>query len=75
VPATGALTAEQMAAKLRAALAERALGGVLARDAKPARQVVAEARESWQRLGPLPGAEGEELERRFAEACRRALGE
>ena len=75
VPATGALTAEQMAAKLRAALAERALGGVLARDAKPARQVVAEARESWQRLGPLPGAEGEDLERRFAEACRRALGE
>jgi hypothetical protein len=75
VPATGALTAEQMAAKLRAALAERALGGVLARDAKPARQVVAEARESWQRLGPLPGADGEDLERRFADACRRALGE
>ncbi|HWM85914.1 MAG TPA: DUF349 domain-containing protein, partial [Kofleriaceae bacterium] len=42
-PASGALTAEQMAAKLRAALAERALGGVLARDAKPVRQVVAEA--------------------------------
>ncbi|HWM88800.1 MAG TPA: hypothetical protein VNO33_23275, partial [Kofleriaceae bacterium] len=61
--------------KLRAALAERALGGVLARDAKPVRQVVAEARESWQRLVPLPGEAGEELERRFAEACRRALGE
>jgi hypothetical protein len=74
-PTTGALTAEQMAAKLRAALAERALGGVLARDAKPVAQVVAEARESWQRLGPLPGESGEELERRFAEACRRALGE
>jgi hypothetical protein len=74
-PPTGALTAEQMAAKLRAALAERALGGVLARDAKPAAQVVAEARESWQRLGPLPGEAGDDLDRRFAEACRRALGE
>jgi len=73
--ATGALTAEQMAAKLRAALAERALGGVLTRDSKPVAQIVAEARESWQRLGPLPGEAGEDLDRRFADACRRALGE
>ena len=65
----------EMAAALRAALADRALGGVLAKDTVPAAEQVAEMRASWRRLGPVPGAAGEELERRFDDACRRAAGD
>jgi hypothetical protein len=69
-------TPEEMAARLRAALADRALGGVLSKeDSRPVRETVEDARESWSRLGPVPGEEGQALEARFERACRRALGD
>ncbi len=69
-------TAEDMAARLRAALADRALGGVLSKHSggRSADEVVREARESWARLGPVPGPEGLALEQRFEQACQRARG-
>ncbi len=71
---TGVLTAEQIAEQLRAALSDRALGGVLSKHGgRPPGELVAELRESWARLGPVPGAEGIELERRFEDACTKAL--
>jgi len=66
--------AEAMAAKLRAALADNALGGVLAKASPQAvTEMVAEARASWSRLGPVPRADGAELEARFAAACEKAV--
>ncbi|HUS64268.1 MAG TPA: DUF349 domain-containing protein [Kofleriaceae bacterium] len=65
-------SAADMAARLRAALADRALGGVLAKETRPVGDQVLEVRDAWRRLGPVPGPAGEELERRFTEACRRA---
>jgi hypothetical protein len=67
-------TPEEIAERLRAALADRALGGVLSKraDAGTVKRVITEARESWGRLPPVPGAEGAALEERFAAACRRA---
>ncbi|HEU5057620.1 MAG TPA: DUF349 domain-containing protein [Kofleriaceae bacterium] len=67
-------TPQEMAARLKAALADRALGGVLAKETRPIREQVAEAREAWRKLGPVPGPDGEELERRFEDACQRATG-
>ncbi len=70
-----AASAEDMAAKLRAALADRALGGVLSKAPDPVviERVVNEARESWVRLGPVPGEPGAALDVRFEAACDRAL--
>ena len=67
-------TAEDMAAKLRAALADRALGGVLSKKTDPQtiKRVLSEVRDSWARLGPVPGQAGEALEQRFRGACKRA---
>ena len=67
-------TPQEMAARLKAALADRALGGVLAKETRPAGAQVAEAREAWRKLGPVPGDSGEQLERRFDDACRQATG-
>ncbi len=65
-----------MAAKLKAALADRALGGILSKnDTRVAAETVQEARESWARLGPVPGPDGQALEERFRAACKRALGD
>ncbi len=70
----GPLTAEQIAAQLKAALSDRALGGVLSKHSgRPPTELIAELRESWARLGPVPGAEGESLEQRFESACAKAL--
>lgn len=63
---------EVIAERLRAALAKNALGGA-ASGPDPA-AVVAEAREAWTRLGPVPGQVGAELAERFRTACERALG-
>jgi hypothetical protein len=68
------LTAEQIAAQLKAALSDRALGGVLSKNSgRPPTELIAELRESWARLGPVPGPEGEALESRFESACTKAL--
>lgn len=67
-------TAEEMAARLRAALADRALGGILSKEADPRtiRKVLGEVESAWARTGPVPGAEGQSLEQRYQSARTRA---
>lgn len=65
---------EQMAEKLREALADRALGGVLSKQAGPsARDRVAQLRVAWSQIGPVPGATGSSLRERFEASCQLAL--
>jgi hypothetical protein len=66
---------EQLAAKLRNALASNAMGGRASEDAKwrNAADVVKEAQASWLRLGPLTTDEAKALEGKFRAACRRVL--
>ncbi len=64
---------EEVAAALKAALAERALG-VHQDGERSVADECADLREQWRRLGPAPGAEAEELEARFQAACERAEG-
>jgi cell division inhibitor SulA len=66
-------TAEELAARLRDALAANTIGGRAAVEAKwhSASAEVEAAQAAWKRLGPVPGAEGQELARRFEQACRR----
>ena len=65
-----------MAARLRAALADRALGGVLSKQSeRSVGEIIREARESWARLGPVPGPEGVALETRFEDALYHAAPE
>jgi hypothetical protein len=64
---------EQLAARLRQALASNAMGG---RSTDEARQrssadAVRDAQSAWQRLPPLSSPEARALETRFREACRR----
>lgn len=66
---------ESMAERLRDALADRALGGVLSRDAGvSAVDRIAEIRAKWVLVGPVPGAAGTALNERFAASCALALG-
>ncbi len=66
--------ADELAARLRAALAENALGSSLAgvTDGRSMTDVIADLRDAWNQLGPVPGDEGVDLEERFAAACERA---
>lgn len=68
-------TPEEMAKRLRAALAERALSGSLAKstDSRATMDTISELRDAWLAIGPVPGAEGQALEQRFEAACERAL--
>lgn len=69
-----AQTAEEMADRLRNALAENALGADLGNqlaDGRTIDEAVAELKELWERTGPVPGPDGEALERRFSSACDR----
>ncbi len=72
---SSAQTPEQMAEKLRAALAENALSASLATstDGRNTADTIAELRSDWLVVGPVPGPEGEALEKRFQSACERAL--
>jgi hypothetical protein len=65
--------AEELAARLRDALASNTIGGREAVEAKwhSASVEVEAAQGAWKRLGPLPGAEGRDLSLRFEQACRR----
>jgi len=68
------MSAAEMAERLKQALSNNALGGVLSKTGgRPMRDVVAELEESWARLGPVPGEEGASLEQRFRAACERSL--
>jgi hypothetical protein len=65
---------ESMAERLRDALADRALGGVLSRDAGvSAVDRIAEIRAKWAAVGPVPGTAGTALDERFAASCALAL--
>jgi hypothetical protein len=67
-----ATSAADLAERLRAALAQNALGVARANQAHSL-EVVREAQEAWRRLGPVPGTHGVELEHRFRHACDRVL--
>lgn len=68
-------TPEEIADKLRAALADRALGGVLSRTGgRPASEIVAELKAEWSEIGLVPGAAGAALAERFEAVCARILG-
>jgi len=70
----GEPTPEQVAARLREALSNNALGGVLAKqESADAAETIADLRDSWHRLGPVPGPDGVDLEERFERACQRSL--
>ncbi len=68
------LSAAEMAERLKQALSNNALGGVLSKTGgRPIRDLVAELEDSWARLGPVPGEEGAALAQRFRAACERSL--
>jgi hypothetical protein len=66
-------TTEELAARLRDALAANTIGGKEAQEARwhSATSEVESAQASWRHLGPMPGAEGTALAERFESACRR----
>lgn len=69
----GQSQAEILAARLRSALASNAMGGRANEEAKwrAAADTVRDAQSAWLRLAPLAGVEGQALESRFRDACRR----
>jgi len=70
-------TAEELASRLRDALATNTIGGRAAVEAKwhSASSEVESAQAAWKRIGPVPGAEGRDLAARFERACRRFFEE
>jgi hypothetical protein len=75
-PATSAApaTPEEMAERLRQAFSKNALGGVNSRTGgRPPSETIAELRDAWMRLAPMPGPEGEALAARFERACQRTI--
>jgi hypothetical protein len=67
------LSAADLAARLRDALAQNTIGGAAAVEAKwqSAGNEIESLQAAWSRLGPLVGDEGRALAERFAKACRR----
>lgn len=67
---------EQLAARLRQALASNAMGGRQGDESKQRGRAdaVREAQAAWQRLPPVALPEARGLETRFREACRRIQG-
>ncbi len=75
-PEGGAATigsSEELAARLREALAANTIGGREAAEARwhSATSEVETAQSGWRRLGPMPGAEGRALVERFDRACQK----
>jgi hypothetical protein len=68
-----AAPAATLATMLRDALAANTIGGRVDEEAKwrTATAAVRDAQQTWQRLGPLPGEAGRQLQARFQRACRR----
>jgi hypothetical protein len=64
---------ELLAARLRSALANNAMGGRSAEDARwrSALDTVKDAQGAWLRLAPVTGPDARALEARFRDACRR----
>ena len=69
--------AEELAARLRDALASNTIGGKAAVEAKwhSASVEVEAAQAAWKRLGPVPGEAGRDFTARFEQACRRFFEE
>jgi Domain of Unknown Function (DUF349) len=68
---TGAESPQEVADKLRAALASNALGG-LRMDRDP-REIVDELRAEWAQIGPVLDAAGEALAAAFEQTCARVV--
>jgi hypothetical protein len=70
-------TAEELASRLRDALATNTIGGRAAVEERwnAASVEVESAQAAWKRLGPLPGAQGSDLAARFDRTCRRFFEE
>jgi hypothetical protein len=68
-----AQTPQELAARLRDALASNTIGGRAAVEEKwaSAGNEVEAAQAAWKRLGPIPGDEGRALAERFEQACHR----
>ena len=68
-----AQTAQELAERLRDALASNTIGGKAAVEEKwtSAGNEIESAQAAWKRLGPIPGDEGRALAERFERACRR----
>ncbi|MBL4633942.1 MAG: DUF349 domain-containing protein [Kofleriaceae bacterium] len=65
-----AQSAEEMAESLRAALADRALGGIMSKTGgRSIPEMVAALRADWAEIPPVPGAPGTAAEQRFATLC------
>jgi hypothetical protein len=71
--AEGPKTSEDLARRLKEALAARTIGGAVDQAAKKRalRDEAEAARSSWVRQGPVPGETGAALEKRFREALAR----
>jgi len=75
-PARGASTistTEELAARLRDALAANTIGGKEAEEARwhSATSEVESAQAAWRQLGPIPGSDGNALAERFDRVCQR----
>jgi hypothetical protein len=66
-------TTEELAARLRDALAANTIGGKEAQEARwrSATSEVESAQAAWRHLGPIPGPEGKALAERFDRACQK----
>ncbi len=68
-------TAEEIAEKLRSALADRALGGVLSKTGgRSSQEIVADLKEEWEAISPVPGPEGTMLQQQFEKVCSKLQG-
>ena len=67
-----AQTAQELAARLRDALASNTIGGRAAVEEKwaSAANEIESSQAAWKRLGPIPGEQGRSLAERFERACR-----
>jgi Domain of Unknown Function (DUF349) len=76
-PAPESASVNDLAARLKDALATNTMGGRAAVEARwhEATTEVESAQASWQRLGPVAGEAARELSERFERACRRFFEE
>ncbi len=70
-PDPGSLSGDDLARRLKEALASNTMGGKADADARRKAEAdeVESMREAWRRLGPVPGEAGVLLEARFEKAC------
>jgi hypothetical protein len=73
---TASLSGDELARRLKEALASRTIGGAELAEARSRNAIdeVRSAQSAWSRLGPVPGDAGAALEERFKAACERVLG-